>query len=404
LDAQLDPQTLLGAYSQTPTQAATNLNAFVSAHNTLQVTAQQVFGSGNGAGLMLGNTGGYNGPMQAPAVNGSVGDSSNNQGKATTFAGNGVFGNVDGTLTSAEFASPTGIAVDTSGNVYVSGHSNNIRKVDSGGNVTTLAGNGIAGYVDGVASTAEFNSPFGMAVDPNGNTYIADTANNAIRKLTPTGWVSTVVGGNGWGFADGSAATAKFNNPIDVKLGASGNLLVTDRSNNRIRQINLALAPSDPNFVTTVAGNGTPGYVDGAATSAEMIAPTSLCADASGDVYIWDRGNARVRLLRSGTLSTIAGNGIYGTTPGNGTAAEIGNSVGITEDPDGNLFLSDQADNVIQKIDPAHNVTIFSGDGAVGYVNSTAASAEFNVLQFITSDVLGNLYVPDGNNVIRKIR
>jgi sugar lactone lactonase YvrE len=261
-------------------------------------------------------------------------------GFISTVAGiHGTAGyNGDGAAaTSAELNEPTGVAVDSSGNLYIADWANSrIRKVTvSTGNISTVAGNGTGGFSgDGAAATsAELWDPYGVAVDSAGNIYIADWGNHRIREVTvSTGKISTVAGNGTAGYGgDGAAATsAKLNNPYGVAVDSSGNLYIADTVNNRVRKVTAGTG-----FISTVAGNGTAGYSgDGAAaTSAKLSSPRGVVVDSSGNIYIADYTNNRIRkvTVSTGFISTVAGTGT-GSFSGDGaaaTSATINGPVGI---------------------------------------------------------------------------
>jgi len=221
-------------------------------------------------------------------------------GVVTTLAGNGIAGFADGTGAAAQFNRPVAVAVDASGNVYVADANNNrIRKISPAGVVITLAGDGVAGYREGIGTAAEFNNPSGIAVDASGNVYVADRYNQAIRKITPAGEVSTFAGGNPIaGGTDGTGVAVQFNYPWGVAVDASGNVYVGDTFNQRIRKITPA------GTVSTIAGNTTggdlffSGFADGPAPLARFNAPIALAADAAGVIYVSDYGNHRIRKIQ----------------------------------------------------------------------------------------------------------
>ncbi|UTY59910.1 gluconolaconase [Massilia sp. erpn] len=217
------------------------------------------------------------------------------------LAGDGVAGNVNGAAAQARFADPYGIVADGAGNVYISdgGANNRIRKIGADGQVSTLAG-GAEGYAEGKGAQAAFNTPSGLAIDKQGNLYVADTGNHVIRKVTPDGTVSTLAGNGIAGYADGKGAEAQFNGPLSVAVDADGAVFVADTYNDRIRRI----APNG--VVTTVAGNGKPGFTDGAAASAQFDTPCGVAVDGLGNLYIADSLNDAIRKLGTdGLVSTI---------------------------------------------------------------------------------------------------
>lgn len=206
------------------------------------------------------------------------------------IAGTGNAGRLDGPGVQASFNGATGIARDAQGSLYVADTGNNvIRKVDAAGNVTTLAGSGQAGYSNGAGPAAQFNAPGGIALDAQGNLYVADTGNQVIRKITPDGAVSTLAGSGVKGETNGTGTAAAFDAPAAIAVDAAGNLVVADRGGNTVRRV------TPTGAVTTLAGDGSAGHVDGALTLAEFNGPSGLAIDASGTVYVADPGNNCVR-------------------------------------------------------------------------------------------------------------
>jgi len=304
----------------------------------------------------------------------------------STFAGSGAAGYKDGPADSSQFNHPNGVATDPSGNVYVADYNNSyIRKITPAGVVSTLAGNGISGYSDGMGAAAQFNGPIGMATDAQGNVYVAEFGGNRIRKITPAGVVSTLAGDGNFGFKDGSAAAAEFSSPTGVAADVQGNVYVADYYSNRIRKITPA------GTVSTLAGTGVAGYADGPGASAQFFGPTSLVTDALGNVYVSDYGNYAVRKITpSGVVSTL------------GT---LGSPQGIAIDLQENIYVWDAPDYVIKKITPAGAVSTVAGSGSGGFADGPGPTAKFGgVIYGLATDSLGNVYVGDaGNNRIRKI-
>jgi sugar lactone lactonase YvrE len=338
-----------------------------------------------------------------------VADSSNNKirkinsaGVVTTLAGSGMVGSVDGFGTGiiASFYSPIGVAVDASGNVCVADYNNNkIRKINSRGVVTTLAGSGDAGSTDGAGTAASFYDPRGVAVDASGIVYVADQNNNKIRKINPAGVVTTLAGSGGTGSADGTGTAASFNAPTGVAADASGNVYVADYSNNKIRKINSA------GVVTTLAGSGGLGSTDGTGTAASFYHPYGVAVDASGNVYVADEGNQKIRKIDSaGVVTTLAGSGNYGSTDGTSSAASFDNPSGVAVDASGNVYVADSGNNKIRKISSAGIVTTLAGGNGYGSTDGTGAAASFSNPSGVAVDASGNVYVADSwNNKIRKI-
>jgi len=287
--------------------------------------------------------------------------------------------------------------VDASGNVYVADVTNNrIRKISSAGKVTTLAGSGTSGNANGTGVAAQFNFPYDVAIDASGNVYVTDYMNDRIRKITPAGVVTTFAGGSE-GFADGTGAAAQFNGPIGIALDASGNLFVADYWNNRIRKITSA------GVVTTFAGS-TEGSDDGTGTAAKFNLPCGIAVDASGNMYVADRGNNRIRkITSSGVVTTLAGS-TKGFADGTGTAAKFDSPAGIAVDASGNVYVGDEFNHRIRKITSTGVVSTFVGNGTVGFTDGAGATVQFQNPFGVTLDASGNLYVGDTyNHSIRKI-
>ena len=253
----------------------------------------------------------------------------------TTMGGkSGVKGLKDGTGSVALFNMPTGIAVDKNGNIFVADAGNHaIRKIaGKTGATSTIAGNGKFGSTNGSLATARFYNPSGIAVDASGNLYVGDTYNHRIRKITST-TVSTLAGGS-VGFADGSLTSAKFYNPYGVAMGPNGRIFVADYGNHRIRLISSGK-------VTTVGGSGTKGYKDGGATSAMFSSPRGLWVSASNRIYVADYGNHRIRTIYAGTVSTLAGAGTSGYLDGAATAAKFGYPYDVAVHSSGKIYVAD---------------------------------------------------------------
>jgi sugar lactone lactonase YvrE len=303
-------------------------------------------------------------------------------------------GTTDGFGSSAKFRNPSGITTDGSGNLYVADASNNlIRKiVISTGEVTTFAGSGVQGSADGTGTAARFNSTTGVTVDVNGNVNVADQYNMLIRKITPTGVVSTLAGTGMQGTSDGIGTAAYFSYPTGITVDGSGNLFVTDWGVSRIRKIVISTG-----VVTTVAGNLNFGNTDGVGPAATFNAPTGVGLDASGNMYISDKSNHRIRkITSSGVVSTIAGSTV-GSTDGIGTAAKFNNPNSVAVDGNTNLYIADQANQRIRKISPTGVVTTLAG-GIGGFSDGTGTSARFNAPSGVCLDGSGNIYVSDASN------
>jgi kumamolisin len=225
-------------------------------------------------------------------------------GSVSTYAGTGVSGTLNGTLAGAEFYDPQNLAVDSTGNVYVAdGAGNTIRKILTTGSVITLAGSGVAGLSNGSGNSARFNDPTGVAVDASGNVYVADSGNNEVRKITPSGAVSLLAGSasGAYGSADGTGSSARFYKPSGVAVDGSGNVYVTDSYNNTVRMITPA------GVVTTIAGAaGVAENTDGLAAAARFYTPGDIAVDASGVLYVADTYNMTIRRIVTGSLAAPA--------------------------------------------------------------------------------------------------
>jgi sugar lactone lactonase YvrE len=289
-----------------------------------------------------------------------------------------------------DFDIPGGIAIDADGNLYVTDlHADLIRKVDPSGGVSTVAGNGNPGCVNGSASQAEFNEPWGVAVDAYGNLYVADSKNNRIRLVDDGGNVSTLAGNGDAGFSDGDAGTAAFDRPVMVALDDVGNVFVADANNRRIREIEVG------GLVITFAGNGINGGINGLAADAEFTNPFGLAIDSLGNMYVSD---GTEREISNGNVSPFSGGNSPGFINGNAAMSALNNPKGLAIDPTGNLIVADTGNNAIRRIDPAGNVTTIAGNGDAGFVNGPGLLAQFNFPTDVAVDRQGNIYVADYNN------
>ncbi|MEO6520878.1 MAG: MBG domain-containing protein [Mucilaginibacter sp.] len=305
-------------------------------------------------------------------------------GQTTTFAGNGTIGSSNGAALNSSFNSPTRLALDLAGNVFIADRDNNLIRKVSAGTVTTFA--------------SGFNQPNGVTLDLTGNVYIADAASNSVKKITPTGVVSILAGGS-QGSANGSGVNASFYYPYSITIDIPGNLYVADNANNLIRKV----TPSG--VVSTIAGSGFAGFANGTGSGASFNNPSGIVVDVAGNLYLADPGNNRIRKITSaGVVTTLAGNGVKNTVNGPAASASFNSPTGVAIDAIGNIYVTDLGANNIRKIDPLGIVSVFAGSGSAGFANGISLSATFNRPNDVQIDPTGYVYVTDyGNNAIRKI-
>jgi sugar lactone lactonase YvrE len=314
----------------------------------------------------------------------------------STLAGNGNMGFVDGNGTTSEFNWPSGICADSLGNIYVADwYNNRIRKITPSGLVSTFAGS-TQGSADGDAATAKFKNPAAICMDGQGNFFVTDEGNHRIRKITPSGVVSTVAGSS-QGFADGNGQAAQFNSPIGICIDGKGNLYVGDYLNYKIRKITSA------GYVSTVAGS-TKGTGDGTGTSAHFGEISGICLDNEGNILVADHGNNNIRKITpAGVVTTLAGNGNLGFADGDGSTAQFNGLTDICGDGKGSFYVADFGNGKIRKVTASGFVSTFAG-GSNGYADGDRVTAQFNEPDGICIDFKGNIYVADAiNNRIRKI-
>jgi len=304
-------------------------------------------------------------------------------------AGNGTPSAKDAAQpTAAGFSDPFGLAIDVAGNLFATdgGESNRVRKIAADGVVSTLAGS-TEGYADGPGSTAQFNTPSGVAIDAAGNLYVADTGNNRIRKISREGLVTTLAGNGQSGYADGPALSASFDGPIGVAVDSRGTVFVADTYNDRIRKIDLDWQ------VSTVAGGGGPGLADGMSKVAMFDTPSGIIVTTDGTVVVADTGNNCLRrILPDGQVSTLT----YRSS--GGEPFELRKPIGLAATHDGFLYLAELDRSRILQLSPdgvAREVRVLTS-------TDTAASISQSTAVALAQD--GTLYVADsGNYVIRKL-
>ena len=323
----------------------------------------------------------------------------------TTLAGLSSIGSDDGPGPVARFFGPAGLSVDARGNLYLADHENNtIRKIASDGTVSTLAGTpGLRGSLNGQGGEALFINPEDTAVDAAGNVYVADKINCVIRKITPDGVVTTLAGSAGrTGFVDGTGGEARFMIPSGIAIDADGNLFVADQINNAIRKVTPA------GVVTTVAGKANPySAVDGPVATAGFFYPFRLALDARGNLYVAEAGNNIVRKISAdGVVSTLAGTALtFGSSDGQGGAVRFRGVGGITTDRAGNVYVADGGNRTIRKITPEGvTTTIVGTTGTIGSADGVGNAALFAMPNGLVMDAADNLYVTDrDNNTVRKV-
>ncbi len=324
--------------------------------------------------------------------------------EVTTLAGNGASNVVDGPASTASFVDPIGIALDTTtGNLFVTDSLYHvIRKITPSGFVSTYAGVAMfGGATNGSALTATFNGPDGVAVDSLGNVYVADFYGSLIRKITPAGVVSTFAGSGTAGLVNGTGTAASFGGPKSLAIDTAGNLYVADSTNHVIRKITPA------GVVSTFAGSGVVGSANGTGTAASFNTPSGVAVDTAGNVYVADTVNQLIRKITPArVVSTLAGTvGVTGSANGTGTAASFNVPVGVAVDTAGNVYVADYWNRLIRKITPAGVVSTLAGAvGQLQFKNGLAATALMGSPQNVVVDAAGNLYVTDSwSHMVRKI-
>ena len=310
---------------------------------------------------------------------------------------------------SVSFIAPQGVVSDRAGGFYFSTSSpqHSVYRVAADGTVTLIAGTGTMGYSGdgGPATSAQLNYPGGLALDASGNLLITDMYNHRIRKVTSGGAISTVVGTGEPGFSgDGGPATAaRLAYPTFVALDCSGNLYISDTSNNRIRKVTTA------GVISTVSGNGSSNYNGDniPATSASLSVPMGIAFDSAGNLFIADSNNNRVRkITTAGIITTVAGTGAFGFNgDGPATSVRLGNPRGIAVDAGGNVLIADSNNSRIRSVTTGGNMSTVAGTGIFNFNgDGPATTTQLNFPSGLASDEGGNVLIADtGNNRIRKL-
>ncbi len=399
---KITPAGVVSTYAGQPGQMGTNDGPALSARFGGNTISSGIAVDGSG-NVFVADTGNFTIRKITPA------------GVVSTFAGiPGVILPIQGqNATNFSFQYPGGVATDKFGNVYVADSGDEmIRKLSpSGLMVTNLAGNGI-GVADGTGASARFNFPSGIALDSTGKIYVSDTANNAIRKMTQTGSVTTIAGAGttSGGGTDGTADTARFHGPLGAVASPNGEIYVADTDNHVIREI------SPAGVVSTLAGlDSAPGTNDGIGTDANFNNPHGIAADSSGNLYVADAGNGTIRMVTpDGIVTTIAGRpGVFGTNDGLAHLATFGGSAGanglggLAVDGASNIYVVECNSETVRKITPQGFVTTIAGVPFSSGTNDGpkgVSQFQFGFNAGVTVDAATNLYIADTyNHTIRKI-
>jgi sugar lactone lactonase YvrE len=399
-----------------------NLYIADQGNDTIRVSGSVLLGSGSGSnsnstGNSSGSGSGSSGSSSSGSgTNSSGGNSNTSSGNSGSSSGTGstgsgssdpLAGSVSPTTSGGAgfFVRPAGVVLDSAGNLYVADANNHtIKKVTPGGAVSVFAGtSGVVGSVDGIGTSAQFSQPAGMAIDSTGDIYVTDTANAVIRKISPSGVVTTVAGSVATrGTTDGTGTAALFNAPSGIAIDGAGNLYVADSSANTVRKITPA------GVVTTLAGSAmVRGETDGKGSDALFNNPTGIAVDGLGNLYVADTFNDIIRKITpAGSVTTLAGSaGISGTFDGTGGLSLFNQPIGVAVDSAGNVFVADSGNATIRRVSPAGAVTTIAGIPAIsGFRDGAGSSALFNQPQALVVSLSGQIFVADtGNALVRKI-
>ena len=321
-----------------------------------------------------------------------------------TVAGSGLAGFQNATGIAAQFSNPSGVVTASNGDLFVADRLNHrIRKITPAGVVSTFAGSGIPGFTDATGTAARFERPTGLAIDSSRNLYVADEASHRIRKITPAGEVSTFAGSGIAGFAEGAAADARFLYPAGVAVDAAGNVYVSDSGNHRIRKVDATTG-----LVSTLAGNGVAGFNNGDLLNAQFSNPQGIAMGSGNAVLVADTGNHRIRAIEAGSVITLAGDGTEGFLDGANSGARFDSPTGIARDAVGVVYVADGGNHRIRQIGIEGVVSTLAGSGIAGQLNTPtvalhpATASRFDTPVGITTDAAGSVYVTQ-EGMLRKI-
>ncbi|MES2630411.1 MAG: prepilin-type N-terminal cleavage/methylation domain-containing protein [Patescibacteria group bacterium] len=319
----------------------------------------------------------------------------------TSYAGSGTLGYVEGPLATARFEGATGVVIDSSGAMFISDRGNNrIRKITTGGTVETFAGSGAFGVcTPGTGTAAGIAAPDSIAIDNSNNLYVS--ANSwCVMKITPDGVVTRIGGGGGYGGAEGSSAVSQFRNPREIAVDSNGNVYVADSGSHKIRKITSA------GVVSTFAGSGVNGSANGTGAAAQFSYPSGLAINQeTNTLYVTDANNTIRQISIPGAVVTPFVGSTAGYQDGTGSSAKFNTPTSLGIDWAGNMYVTEQDNSHrVRKVTPAGVVTTLAGNGTAGFANGVGTATQFNYPNSITIDRSGNLYTSDaGSSYIRKI-
>ncbi len=318
--------------------------------------------------------------------------------KVSTAAGSGYSGYLNGNVSLAKFYNPNGVAIAPDGTIYVADTQNHrIRRINKSGIVSLLAG-GSYGHADGKGSSARFRYPRGVAVDGQGIIYVGDTSNHRVRKIMPDGTVKTMAGSQYGGWQDGWTSSARFSSPNGVAVTKGGIVFVADEGNHRVRRI------AQNGYVTTLAGSGS-GYKNGAGSQAQFHSPVGITVDAWGNLYVADYNNQRIRkITKSGQVTNYAGSGTAGILDGPASGARFYRPAGVAIDSAGRVWVADRQNHRIRRIGTDGTVTTVAGNGSGSDKDGLGTATSFYYPRGVAVAKTGEVYVADeSNHRIRKL-